>query len=510
MADTTNQSAPNKQKTLEQIALDRYTEMAFANLKKNIIQDLISNRNESVIYKKYPKERVVSFLERPQQNEKEIRELSCFLYQVSSHYRRLVDYYSSILLYNYVVVPTKLPLKPKKEEFKKSYMYVINECEKYNLKQECRKAIKIAVRDGVYFGLTYETEDSFYIRSLNPNYAEISSVEDGTFVPSIDLNYFSDKLELLPEYGKEIENAYYAYKGDKKKGTKGNPKKRWFEPSNGICIKADESDYVYSLPLFTGLLLDVFSIEDYSLLQKAKTEIDNYKVLAMKMDVDDEGIPKMDYDLAIKYYNQACANLPDGIGLILSPFSLDSFSFTSGATAERNAVTDAVDSFWQASGTSSLIFGSTKCTSSSALTLSVKPDEQIAFSMLEQLQRFFNKKIKKKNMPYTFKIDFLDQSIFNTDEQCNRFQKAAMYGVDGAKMKYASSIGLSPSDMVGMSYLENDILKLTEKVWNRPLVSSNTMSHSEGEGGRPTNASKGEGLTESGEQSLEDDVNANR
>ena len=113
-------------------------------------------------------------------------------------------------------------------------------------------------------------------------------------------------------------------------------------------------------------------------------------------------------------------------------------------------------------------------------------------------------------MPYTFKIDFLNQSIFNTDEQCNRFQKAAMYGVDGAKMKYASSIGLSPSDMVGMSYLENDILKLTEKVWNRPLVSSNTMSHGEGEGGRPTNASKGEGLTESGEQSLEDDVNSNR
>ena len=85
----------------------------------------------------------------------------------------------------------------EKEEFKKSYMYVINECEKYNLKQECRKAIKIAVRDGVYFGLTYETEDSFYIRAFNPNYAEISSVEDGTFVPSIDLNYFSDKLELF-------------------------------------------------------------------------------------------------------------------------------------------------------------------------------------------------------------------------------------------------------------------------------------------------------------------------
>ena len=92
MADTINQPAQNKQKTLEQIALDRYTEMAFANLKKNIIQDLINNRNESVIYKKYPKERVVQMLENPQKQEKALREMSNFLYIVSSHYRRLINY----------------------------------------------------------------------------------------------------------------------------------------------------------------------------------------------------------------------------------------------------------------------------------------------------------------------------------------------------------------------------------------------------------------------------------
>ena len=85
--------------------------MSFANLKRNIVQDLINNKNESVIYKKYKKEQIVNMLENPQKNEEQIRELSRFIYTVSSHYRRLVDYYSTILLYNYTVIPTKLSTK---------------------------------------------------------------------------------------------------------------------------------------------------------------------------------------------------------------------------------------------------------------------------------------------------------------------------------------------------------------------------------------------------------------
>ena len=72
--------------------LERYARMSFANLKKNILQDLRTNSNESVLYKKYKREEIIKFLETPQKHEKEIRELSCFLYMVSSHYRRLVEY----------------------------------------------------------------------------------------------------------------------------------------------------------------------------------------------------------------------------------------------------------------------------------------------------------------------------------------------------------------------------------------------------------------------------------
>ena len=490
----------------QQKKINQYT-LLFANLKKNIIQDLYNNHNESIIYKKYPKDRVIKMFDNPQRNEKAFRELSGFLYLVSSHYRRLVDYYASILLYNYTVVPTNIPQKVKKAEYRNTYMHVIQLCEKYNLRQESKKAIKIAVRDGVFYGLYYETNDSFYIKPFDNRYAQVSSVEDGCFKFSMDLNYFSGKEYLLDMYGTKIKNAYEQYRGNKEKNIKADKTKRWYEPLNGICIKADETDPVYSLPMFTGLMMNIFDIEDYSLLKKAKAENENYKALAMKMAVDDDGIPKMDYELAMKYYSQAAGNIPDGIGLILSPFDIQDFSFHNGTTSERDAVVDAEENFYFSAGTSPLIFGSSKATSSSSLSLSVKPDEEVAFGLLEQIQRFFNKKLKKMDLPYDFAIKFLNQSIFNQSEFVDKFKTAATYGVP-VKMQYSASLGLSPSDTVGMSYIEDDILELGKKKWVSPLVSSAVQSgKGDDKGGRPTAEEAGIQIGDSGEKTRNADGN---
>lgn len=489
----------------------KFAQMSFANLKKNIIQDLINNRNESIIYRKYTKDKIVDMLGSPQKYEKEIRELSGFIYLVSSHYRRLVDYYSTILLYNYSIIPTKLTVKPpKKTEYKNDFFYVVNECEKYNLKHEATKAIKVAIRDGVYFGLEYETEDSYYIKPFDSRYAKISSIEDGVFKFSVDMAYFMGKEYLLPMYGTNFINAYDAYKGNSKKNIKANKNLKWFEPDNGICLKCDESDPIYSLPFFTGLLLSVFDIEDYKMLQKAKTENDNYKVLSAKMDTDENGVPLMDFEIAQKYYGQMAQNLPDGIGLLMSPFEVQDFSFQNSTASDKSNVVLAEESFWTGAGTSSLLFGSTKATSSASLTLSVKPDEAISFAILQQFERFFNKKIKLMNLKNSFKLSFSNQSIFNSDEIINRLSKASMYGVP-SKMQYASALGMSPSDVIGMSYIEDDILGLGKKTWVNPLVSSSVQSgNPTDDGGRPSNVSQGEGLTESGEQTKENDSNASK
>lgn len=490
--------------------LTQYARMSFANLRKSILQDLQNNKDESVIYRKYKKGEVIKLLENPQKHEKELRELSNYLYIVSSHYRRLVDYFSHILLYNYNVIPTTLPKKVNKTKYEESYLYIIRECEKYNFKHEAMKAIKIAVRDGVFFGLCYESDDSFYIKPIPSKYAQISGIEDGCYTFEFDLNYFNGKKELLKMYGVEFINAYDRYKGNESKGIKPDKTKRWYEPINCICIKADESDPYHSLPLFTGLLTSIFDIEDYKMLKKAKVENDNYKALSAEIATDADGIPLLSFDENQKWFQHICDNIGnDGIGLFMSPFKITDFSFSTSNTSDTNDVIEAEEEFYMSSGVNALLFGSAKANSSSSILLSVKPDEQVAYSLLLQFQRYFNKKIKLMDLDYGFKVEFLTQSIFNQTEYIDRYAKAAQYGIP-VKTAYATSLSLSPSDIWNLTYLEEDILGLSKSKWLSPLISSNTQSSVDSTVGRPTNESQGKGLTESGEQSKEDDVNANR
>lgn len=487
----------------------QYASLAFANLKRNIVQDLINSKSESIIYRKYTKEQIVKMLENPQKNEEQIRELSGFIYLVSSHYRRLVDYYSTILLYNYTVVPIKIPVnKPKKKQYTEDYYNVINQCEKYNLAHEATKILKIAVRDGVYYGICYETEDSFFIKNFPfTKYAKVSSIEDGAYRFSIDMAYFNGKEYLLGMYGDDIRTNYWLWKGNREKGIKGDKSKKWYEIPNGVVVKADEDSF-YSLPIFASLLLDILSIDDFKLLQKAKVEGDNYKILGFQLETT-EGIPTMDFELASKYFNAATETLPSGVGAFLVPFSISDHSFQTSNVSNINNVSDAINTFWQGAGSPSALFGGGNITSQGALMMSVKPDEALAFSMLLQIQRFFNMRIKKMNLEYSFKLKFLRLSIFNQDEYVNRLSKAATLSTP-TKMEYMASLGFSPSDILGMTYLEEEVIGLAKKSWLTPLVSSSTQSSVDLEKGRPTNEESGKVLEPSGEQTRESGANNNR
>ena len=484
--------------------------MMFASLKRSIINDLLNNKNESVVYSRYNRADVIQWLQAPQRNEDKIRELSNFLYIVSSNYHRLIDYFSEILLYHYNVIPVDREGDIDPDQFGEDYLTVIRACGKYNLKHEAMKMIKVAIRDGVFFGICYESKDSFFIKHVPTKYAKINSILDGVYTFEFDLNYFTSHKELLVMYGAEFEKAYELYKGNQEKGIIGDKTLRWYEPKNGICVKVDESDPYYSLPLFTGLITSIFDIDDYKMLQKAKAENDNYKALALKVPTDSDGVPLLEYEQNERYWKHVVANVDnEGIGVFMTPFAVSDFSFANTETSDMNGVVDAENEFWAGAGVSSLIFGSQKATSSAALTLSVKPDEQIAYSLLLQIQRFFNRKIKKMNLKNLFKINFLNSSIFNRDEVSNRLQKAAAYGVP-VKMEYLASLGYEPIDTIGMTYLEEQILGLSRDTWTSPLVSSSVQSSVDNEGGRPTNESQGVGLTESGEQTAEDDENASR
>ena len=125
----------------------------------------------------------------------------------------------------------------------------------------------------------------------------------------------------------------------------------------------------------------------------------------------------------------------------------------------------------------------------------------IVFAVMRQLERWVNRKLKSVSSSYKFRINFLPVTHYNIAEMHERYLKDATYGMPTRTAALATA-GYAGTDYENMTYLENEILGLGNG--EMPLKSSNTQSGSAGdEGGRPTNASKGEGLSDAGNVSAD-------
>ena len=74
---------------------------------RNLNQDYYINRS-SIHYTKYKKEDVVKWFTNPEANEKNLRNASIYLYEVSPHYRRLINYFAKLHTMAYIIEPKNI------------------------------------------------------------------------------------------------------------------------------------------------------------------------------------------------------------------------------------------------------------------------------------------------------------------------------------------------------------------------------------------------------------------
>lgn len=474
--------------------------MKYAALARHQIRDLTSTRDSNPTYNKYTKEQLITYLGNPASAEKQLRQMSKYLFNISNYYRRLIRYLAHMHRLSYVVSPYNVDYTKSinNKKFYAAYQQAVNKLEIMNIRHEFTKILTIAFRDDVFYGYTFETNDSFTIQTLDADYCKISSVEDGCFNFAFDFSYFDSNADKLPNYAPEFSTMYNIYK------TKGAAFK-WQEldPNKSICIKINEQDYI-PIPPFVSLFGALADIEDYRAINKNASETNNYKALAMEIPIDPKnGSFLIDKDMAVEFYNMLTAVLPPNIGAILTPMTIKDWNFEkSGAMADTNDVSKAEASMWAQAGVNKLLFGGGDDPSASTLELSTVNDQTIVFTAVRQIERWINRRLKQLKGQYMFKIVFLDVTEYNKNSVHASLLKDGQYGLPVRSAIMATN-GFSPADTQGLAYIENTILKLSDN--EIPLISSNTQS-GDSEGGRPTNESKGEPLTDSGENSREQDL----
>lgn len=478
----------------------QFQKLLFANLASLVTRDLNANRQvQYTFHRNFTKTDVMNWLANPAKYEKQLRRLSRFLYDTSSHYKRLVQYFATMLTFDYVIEPYGMndftPTPELIDKVKKKYINIVNYVEVMNLKHEFLKVCERAWIDDVSYYYELRYPDSYFLMPLDPDYCQITGIEDGCYTFSFDFHFFETHKDELDKYPEEFKKKFDIYK---EKGRK----KRWQEidPNNSLCIKVAES-IDYPIPPFCGLSEEIWALEEYKDLKLSKTELENYLILVAKIPYKDKSESENNFavslDIAKEYYDRMAANLPDQVGSLLSIFDSVEAIRVDKNDKDTDRVSEAQQLIYDSAGVSQVLFNSGSTASTVAKSILV--DENVSFKVLRQLERWVNKKLKDVNKGIKFKVEFLDITRYTRDEYIKTLKEGGTLGVPN-KIRYAAALGQSPSSILHMGFLENSVLNIVDN-W-KPLSTSYTQS---GDGGRPKKDE--DDLTESGETTRDKDSN---
>lgn len=471
----------------------------FAALNKLITRDPNDYRSAPYFYK-YNKEQIADFLRDPYRNEKQLRDAVRYLYVVSPHFRRLIQYFAGLTDFAYVVSPYRIdPKTANKRITNINYRKVLDLMSIMNVKTQLAKILTVCLREDVFYGTIWRTRDCITIQQLPSEYCKISSMEGNVFNVAFNFRYFDTYADYLDFYPEEFRKKYEQYKLDQ-----AHPYIDLSSPAS-FAIKATPDIVNFIVPPFAGILREVYDIEDYKDMKLAREQIENYALLAMKLPMDDDGNWVLDKTKAEDFWRNLDAVMPAEIGSVLTPMDIEKISFERSGSNDTDTVAEAEQNLFTAAGVSSLLFNNSKA-SANALLLSIKADQSISFGIVKSIEDMVNRYIQSFNYGKYFKVTFLDVSTFNRKEMGDAYLKAASYGLPTISM-YSASQGLGQAELDCMSYLETEVMELQDMF--RPVVSSSQLNadalESAGatdEGGAPQK-DVGE-LTDSGEQSAED------
>lgn len=469
----------------------------FAVVNRLITRDLNNNVSKPT-FSLFSKDDITTYLSNPYTYEKQLRNAVTYIYGASSHFRRLIQYFTSLTDLSYYVSPYRVdPKSANAKSMNRNYRKVLNTLSAMNAKTQFPKIVTVCLREDTFYGTLWVTNDSITIQQLPSEYCSISTIEGNVPNVTFDFSYFDSRKALLEYYPAEFAKKYSLY--EKNRNTK------WIEldAPTSFAIKCNNDILDYAIPPFAGILREVYEIEDYKQLRLSKTALENYAMIVMTLGIDDDGNWQMDLDKAKEFWKNLDSVLPPEVGSILSPMPVNKISFEKANTASTDTVADAEEHLFSAAGVSSLLFNNTKA-SANALELSIKADQAITYGIVKSIEDMVNRFIQSQSYGKNFKVNFLDVSPFNRKEVGDMYLKAAQYGLPTVSM-YAASQGLGQAELDSMNFLENDLLEI--KKLFVPLKSSSTQSGTESngatdEGGAPPKDA-GE-LTESGLQNRED------
>lgn len=453
----------------------------------------------------FNKENLRTYLQNPYSSNSQtnLRNISKFLYTLSFPLRRIVNYFASLPDFSAYKVNLDISLIEDNDEetLLKDYEEASRFIKKMNLEINIYKMLLIAWREGIVYFQPYQDDDgTLLLFPLDSQYCRISSIGyDNLYRVAYDFSFFQGSNQFyLDIWDPEYKKKYNAYSKDSSL--------RWQELETARAFKIDISDTDLIIPPFASLFESIIDLIDLQSLMAVKDALEIYKLLVMRIPLLNSNNPDdmaLSLKLAQKFYNKAVANLPEEIGVILSPMEVDSISFDKNATADTNAIADSYSNVMEQTGISQ-IFDSNRLTGSSSVKMSMLSDALFASKgIISQVEAFVNERIQMEYPNSTAYIKFIDVTTYTREDRIKTVKEAASLGMP-VKQEYMALLGYSPLEAIASDWVETKLGLAIDK-FIHPLVSSHTQSGDSDTGGAPT---KDDGdLTDEGAETKEEGKN---
>jgi hypothetical protein len=394
-------------------------------------------------------------------------------------YQRLLMHYATLLKYTGLLIPNPSFGKNLSESYvSKKYYNATAFIDNAKLPKLFTHIATKVLRDGCYYGVIQEVTDKsisildlpiFYCRSRFKD-------KEGNDIIEFNVTYFDTigdkdyRKKALAAYPREIVNWYRKFKSRKTD----NP---WcYVPSSiGICMSL-----IDDRPMFLQIISAELEYDDAKDINRQRDLEEIRKILVQHIPHLTDGGLLFEPEEALEMHKGAVDMMKknENLSVLTTYADVDAIVSKTANDNALNSVDKALTNIYAEAGSSSQLFGTD---SNLSLSTSITNDMALMMVLARKLENLItsilNEKYGNVNITFTYKI--LPISFYNQKEYVETSLKLANSGY--SFLLPALAMDLSQRELNNIKDLENDVLKLKEKLL--PLSTSYTES---GNVGRPT------------------------
>ena len=453
-----------------------------------VINDMIAKNEKSYSSSRYGYDRVERVKEYTLEEIEHIIDsgsveaqivLSRNYFRKGGFYQRLLIHYATLLKYTGLLIPHPSFGKNLSESYiSKRYYNATVFVDSAKLPQLFSHIALRALRDGCYYGaIQLVTDKSISVLDLPVFYCRSRFKDlEGNEIVEFNVTYFDTihdefyRKKALNAYPKEVVNWYKRFKARKVKSP-------WcYIPTNiGICVSMLDS----AAPMFLNIIPAAIEYDDAKDINRERDLEEIRKILVQHIPHLTDGGLLFEPEEALEMHKGAVDMMKKNENLSVLTTYADVEAVVSKTANDNslNSVDKALNNIYAEAGSSSQLFGTD---SNLSLSTSITNDMALMMMVARKLDSIItfiiNDNFGNSNISFSYKI--LPISFYNQKDYVDASLKMANSGY--SFLLPALAMDISQRELNNLKDLENDVLKLKEKLL--PLSTSYTES---GNVGRP-------------------------